>query len=65
MSPQGVMSSKQANNNPGLCPVKKNNYRGGTTKNSVLGACDTCGGENKMHTGFSLRKLQEKSTWKT
>jgi len=22
MSPQGVMSSKQANNNPGLCPVK-------------------------------------------
>jgi hypothetical protein len=26
MSPQGVvMSSKQANNNPGLCPVKDNN----------------------------------------
>jgi len=22
MSPRNVMSSKQANNNPGLCPVK-------------------------------------------
>jgi len=22
MSPQGIMSSKEASNNPGLCPVK-------------------------------------------
>jgi hypothetical protein len=27
MSPQGVMSSKQANNNPGLCPVNPLNAK--------------------------------------
>jgi len=26
MSPQGVMSSKQANNNPGLCPIKRQQF---------------------------------------
>jgi len=60
MSPQGVMSSKQANNNPGLCPVKKKIIGVVQGRTVWSGHVTPVGGENKMHTGFSLGKMQER-----